>query len=390
MKKSRYIFENQKTKDKKIDSELTISVVNTYFKFREFYEMAFEIYKDNNFWVAPLWVDFSGFFKSKNLFWRHAKTKLFNAYKGGKVVGRICATIDDLYINHINKKIGFFGFFECIKDKKVAKELLKAAEGWLKDNGMEEMHGPINGRVDIASGFVIKGFKTVPFLIGYYSHEYYNDFVKNYKMHKCIDLVSYIIDLTKPIPEKIKQKVKECEKKGIKIRNFSRLFFDREMKWWLKKFLAVFKDHWGYAPFSVKEIKTRFGIKELRWIIDSKLFLVAEYKGKPIGFRWTLPDYNLLFKDLKGKLGIRGIIYILKNRKKIDRGRFIVMGIDKEYQGKGIGTCMNYYNLVEMKKRGYKSAEYGWIDENNIGSRKAGEKLGGKLYKIYRVYKKKI
>ncbi|KYK26903.1 hypothetical protein AYK20_08505 [Thermoplasmatales archaeon SG8-52-1] len=66
------------------------------------------------------------------------------------------------------------------------------------------------------------------------------------------------------------------------------------------------------------------------------------------------------------------------------------MGIKKNYRGKGIGTCMNYYTLLEMKKRGYRCAEYGWIDEDNIASRKAGEKIGGKLYKIYRVYKKSL
>jgi hypothetical protein len=66
------------------------------------------------------------------------------------------------------------------------------------------------------------------------------------------------------------------------------------------------------------------------------------------------------------------------------------MCIKKKYRGKGIGTSLNYYNLLEMKKLGYSDAEYGWIDEENIASIKSGEKIGGKLYKIYRVYEKNI
>ena len=66
------------------------------------------------------------------------------------------------------------------------------------------------------------------------------------------------------------------------------------------------------------------------------------------------------------------------------------MGIKKEYRGKGIGTCLNYHTIIEMKKRGYLNAEYGWIDEDNIASRKAGEKIGGKINKIYRIYEKNI
>jgi len=56
----------------------------------------------------------------------------------------------------------------------------------------------------------------------------------------------------------------------------------------------------------------------------------------------------------------------------------------------GIGTYLNYYTIKEMQKRKYTSAEYGWIDEINIASCKAGEKIGGELYKIYRVYSMNI
>jgi hypothetical protein len=250
------------------------------------------------------------------------------------------------------------------------------------------MLGPINGRVDIGCGFVIKGFDSIPYLIGHYSHSYYNDFVEKFNMKKSLDLLSYKIDLRNPIPKDLKEKAKKCEKKGIKIRIFNRLKFKKEMDWWLDMFMKVFEDHWGYTNVPYDEVKNRFGIKELRWIVDPKLFLVAEKNGKPIGFRWTLPDYNVLFKKLNGKLGIKGLIYVLINRRKIHRGRFIVMGLKKKYRGMNIGTCLNYYNLIEMKKRGYESAEYGWIEEKNIASIKAGEKIGGKLYKIYRVYEK--
>lgn len=268
--------------------------------------------------------------------------------------------------------------------------MLNAAQDWLKSQGITKMQGPINGRADIGSGFVVEGFDSIPYLIGHYSNKYYIDFVKDFKMEKSKDLVSYLVDLKQPIPQGLKEKAEECEQKGVKIRKFNRLKFKKETKWFLEMFLTVFADHWGYTPVSIDEVKNRFGIKELRWIVDPSLFLVAEFDGKPIGFRWTLPDYNILIKNLKGKLGIKGLLYFFLNKKKIQRGRFIVMGIKKEYRGMGIGTCMNYYNLVEMKKRGYTDAEYGWIDENNIASRKAGERLGGKIYKIYRVYEKTI
>ena len=67
--------------------------------------------------------------------------------------------------------------------------------------------------------------------------------------------------------------------------------------------MKEFQDHWGYTSISNKEVKSRFGIKQLRWIVDPSLFFVAEKNNQPIGFRWSLPDYNILFKEFNGKLG---------------------------------------------------------------------------------------
>ena len=386
----KYIFELNSPETIKISSDAEIKVVNSIEDFKDFFNAAFDIYKDNEYWVSPFWSELRDFFKKKNSFWSHSRSKLFVAYKKDKPVGRIGAFIDDYYCKEVNKKVGFFGFFECVNDKKIALELLNVAQDWLKSQKSVEMQGPVNGRVDLGSGFVVKGFDSIPYLLGHYSHKYYNDFVENFNMKKSRDLVSYHVDLKKPISSKLKEKAESCEEKGIKIRRLSRFKISKEMDWWLEMFMSIFADHWGYTSVSSYEIKNRFGIKELKWIVDTKLFLVAEVNGKPVGFRWTLPDYNVLFRDLNGKLGIKGVLYVLFSRRKINRGRFIIMGVEKEYRGIGIGTCLNYYNLLEMKKRGYDSAEYGWIDEGNVASRKAGEKLGGKLYKIYRVYEKKI
>ena len=383
-----YVFQQAPFQNIPVNSTLSIRVVNTMESFKQFYEMPFKIYSEKENWVAPFWSEVRDFFKTSQLFWSHAECQLFIAVRNNEPVGRIAATIDHSLAGGKKTTIGFFGFFECINDYTVAKGLLDTAKNWLKEKGMAEMHGPIDGRVDVGSGFVIKGFKTLPYLLGHYSKDYYVNFMEQYAMKKERDLVSYHIDLTKEIPLKVKESVKRCEQQGITIRKFNRFRYSRELKWWIAMLMEEFADHYGYTSSSESEVKERFGIKQLRWIVDPHLFLIAEYEHQPIGFRWSLPDYNQVFKDMNGTLGTTGMLKVLlTRRKKITRGRFIIMGIKKKYRGMGIGTCMNYYTLLEMKKRGYKSAEYGWIDEKNIASRKAGEKIGGELYKIYRVYK---
>jgi len=383
-----YVFEKASSQSNPINSNLTIHVVDTMELFKEFFELPFRIYSERDKWVAPFWSEVRDFFRTDQLFWSHAECQLFLAFRNNEVVGRIAATIDHSLSDSERTTIGFFGFFECINDYTVAKGLLDTAKNWLKQQGMKEMHGPVNGRVDVGSGFVIRGFKTLPYLLGHYSKDYYVDFMEQYVMKKERDLVSYHIDLTKDIPSKVGESAKRCEQKGITFRRFSRLHYSRDLKWWISMLMEEFADHWGYTSSSESEVMERFGIKQLRYIVDPRLFLIAMHEGEPIGFRWSLPDYNQVFKDMKGKLGLLGMVKVLlTRRKKIDRGRFIIMGIKEKYRGMGIGTYLNYHTLVEMKRRGYKSAEYGWIDEKNIASCKAGEKIGGELYKIYRVYK---
>jgi hypothetical protein len=389
--KKKYVFEKNNSKTFEISKNKKIKVVNNIKLFEDFFKVSWNVYKKNQYWVPPFWNEIKSFFYKKHLFWSHGDCKLFIAYKNGIPVGRISSIVDYEFIKANNKNTGFFGFFECINDSEIAIKLLNLAEKWVLEKKLNYLIGPINGRVDIGAGFLIKGFHSIPYLIGNYSLDYYNIFVEEFGMKKLKDLVSYNVNLNKKISnqEIIKCK-KKCEKMGIKIRKFKSYKFKKEMEWWIDIFMNEFQDHWGYTSIPYEEVRSRFGIKQLRWIVDSDLFLVAEKNNKPIGFRLSLPDYNLIFKKFNGKFGILELLYVINNRKKINRGRFIAMGIKKEYRGKGIGTCLNYHTILEMNKRGYLSAEYGWIDENNIASKKAGEKIGGHLYKIYRVYEKNI
>jgi len=382
----RYIFEDQQ---RETLGNNEIVVVNDKKSFRDFYYADRIVYKDDPRWVPPLWDEIKDFFQEKNLFWSHASTKLFVAYKDNQPVGRIAAFVDTKFIESMGKPIGFFGFFECINDLSIAYSLLSAAENWLASQRMIEMIGPVNGRVDMGCGILIKGFEEEPYIYDTYTPPYYITLLETYGMKKHKDLVSYKLDVNQPIPESLKRAAKRCEENGIKIRGFNRLRANKELDWWVKLMMEAFSNHWGYIKVSEEEVKKRFGVRQIRWVVDPKLFIIAEKNKEPVAFKWVLPDYNQVFKHLDGKLGIKGyILFLFRKNKLIDRAKFNFVGVKKEFRGQGIASYMNYYTLKELKRRGYKSAEIGWIDEENIPERKATEKLGVQLTKIYRVYEK--
>jgi ribosomal protein S18 acetylase RimI-like enzyme len=390
-KSGKYVFDSDKPKTRDISSTYKISVVTNLKDFKDFFNVHWLVYKDDEHWVPPIWQEVRDFFKSKNPFWTHGKAQLFVAYKDNVPVGRIAAIIDYSFTKSVNENIGYFGFFECIKDFDIALLLYDASQEWLKSKGMSVIQGPINGRIDIGCGFLYEGFGSTPFIFSSYSPKYYIDFVEKYGMEKSRDQLVYYLDLEPAIPQYLKNASEKCEAKNIKIRGFDRLHTKKEMDWWVKLMMETFSHHWGYVNVSEEEVRTRFGVKQARWIVDSGLFLVAENAdGKPIAFKWSTPDYNQALKKLNGNLGFLGILKFFWYKRKINKGRFNFVGIEKEYRGQSIGSCMNYYTMLEMKKRGYPGAECGWIDEKNIASQRTIEKTGAKPYKKYRVHKKTI
>lgn len=358
--------------------------------FKEFYQLSWKIYKDDPYRVPPFSSEFNDFFLRKNPFWNHADAALFIAYKDDVPVGRIAAIIDYLYCNTIGKNIGFFGFFECINDYQYAKLLLQSAETWLGSKGMDLLLGPVDGRVDNGCGFLCEGFNYPQSLLSSYSKNYYLSFVEQFNMKKSRDQFSYYIDLTKPISAALKEKARRCEESEIKIRKFNRLRTNKELNWWIDLFLETFAAHWGFIPASPEEVRFRFGIKQMRWIVDSDLFLVAELHGEPVGFLWATPEYNQIFKLMDGKLTFFKYIDFIREKKHIKYGKLHMIGIKKELHEKNIGSYLNYNILVEMKKRGYTGAEVGWIDEKNEAAHHAIALAGAKLFKKSRVFEKNI
>lgn len=357
---------------------------------KKFYQFPFQLYQDNPYWVAPLWYEMKSFFHTNNPFWSHAEAQLFLAKKNNKTVGRIAAIIDRSYCKLVGEDVGFFGFFECVNDFECAKALLTTAENWLTAKHMKVMRGPIDGRADVGCGFLAMGYDHRCSLLSSYSPAYYITFAEQYGLKKIRDLFLYHIDLSKPLPKRLEEKAKECLASGVQVRTFNRLRTGHELRWWVDLFLETFADHWGYVPVSAEEVKTRFGIKQLRWFVDTRLFLVAEWDGAPVAYLWSTPDYNEVFQKMNGRLGPVQLLQFLSAKQTIKTGKLHLIGIKKQHRHKNIGSLLNYRSLLEMKNQGYTGAEVGWIDEQNTNAHNTIALTGARVIKKHRVFEKPL
>ena len=76
---------------------VTIRQVETKQDRKAFVDFAWEVYKDDPAWVPPLKDEVHGLITpGKNPWFEHARAQLWLAERGGKIVGRISAQVDDL------------------------------------------------------------------------------------------------------------------------------------------------------------------------------------------------------------------------------------------------------------------------------------------------------
>jgi GNAT superfamily N-acetyltransferase len=79
-----------------------------------------------------------------------------------------------------------------------------------------------------------------------------------------------------------------------------------------------------------------------------------------------------------------------KVRRQVDWLRVFALGVLPEYRGTGVDALMYIETAKAAIKRGYKRAEMSWILENNEMMNRSIKMLGGKVYKTYRMYEKKM
>ncbi|MDR2676697.1 MAG: hypothetical protein LBC05_01635 [Endomicrobium sp.] len=354
-----------------------------------FVRFPWRIYPKDSLWVPPLISDFMNtILENKNPFWKHAKKQLFLAYDSdGNIVGRIAAIIDYNYIVFQNEKCGFFGFFECFDDNKVAKALFYSVEVWLKEHNIHKMIGPMNPSVNSECGFLYDGFNVPPSFLMTYTPKYYLNLVEKVGLKKIKELYAYDMDIK--IDSRIirLERVVSVIKKRIPtlvVKTMQKNSFESDFKTALYIYNRAWEKNWGFVPWNEEEF-TNLAMK-LKMLIDPRMVIIATIYNSPVGILISLPNYNQVLKKLNGRLFPFGIFKFFYYKKEIDTLRLMVMGVLKEYRNKGIESVMYELGLKNAIKIGYKHCELSWVLDDNIMTQRTAEMMNGKIYKKYAIY----
>lgn len=372
-------------------SNIEIRPVQSKKDLQNFIKFQWKINENDPNWVAPLMMDrLKVLNKETNPFFKDNPGEFFLAYKNGDVVGRIAAIINHQHNKFHEDKTGFFGFLEAENDKEIFSNLLDTVEKWLKEKNYDSMMGPMNPSTNDEVGFLIDGFDSPPYFMMTHNPPYYNEIMTALGFEKAKDLYAYYIHKDYLNLERVNQLSESMKKKfSVSIRAINLKNFQDELKVIREIYNDAWSRNWGFVPMTPEEFD--FVANDFRKIIDPELVMIAEYKGKPIGFSLALPNYNEVFKKIpNGKLLPFGIFTFLFNKNKIKSLRAITLGVTKDYQTSGIGGMLILETILRGLSAGYDSAEMSWVLEDNELMNKGASLVGGKIYKTYRVYQKSI
>lgn len=354
----------------------------------EFIRFPLRLYRDDPHYVAPLLIERREFLDpAKNPFFSGARVKLFLAFRGAEVVGRISTCIYFAHNETHREQVGFFGFFDTIDDEAVAHALLKVALITVKQEGMTALRGPASFSTNHECGFLYQGFESPPVVMMPYNRPYQIRFAESFGLTKVMDLYAYLLKSDVGLSERVARIAeKVAQRSGITVRPLNLRRFDDEVEVIKDLYDRAWENNWGFVKMSDAEF--RHTAKQMKQILEPNLALIAEVDGAPVGFSLSLPNINQALAYLDGTLLPTGVLKLLwhtKVRNKIDGVRTLIMGVIPDYQKRGVDNLLHVRTWRNGVARGYYWSELSWVLETNQLMRSIATNLGAEEYKTYRM-----
>ena len=369
---------------------VTIEEVCTRKQQKEFLDFPLKLYKGNPYFAPPLYMDEKKIFRKDFVYNDMCDSIHFNAYKDGKMAGRVSGIIQRAANEKTGKKQVRFTRFDVIEDEEVAQQLFKALEDWAIQKGMDEVVGPLSYSDLEREGMLIEGFDQPATFEETYNHPYYQTFIENYGYQKEVDWTGSLIRIPKDYDGEVD-----------KLANFVMKRYNlhlgpaRNTKDFLKKYAdGIFelldKSYellYGTVPFT--DGMKKMMIDNFKLVIDIKyVAAILDENDKMVCFGLAFPAINDAVRPSGGKLTPLALIRLLKALKKPNVIDLCLIGVDPEWLNRGVSIIIS----AEMMKM-LKNVEYADTNlnlEDNYAIQNQWKRFDEQKVKRYRCYVKQL
>jgi len=344
-------------------------------------------------WVHPIYMDDKKYFTPrKNKAFTYCDVVLTLARRDGRVVGRIMGIINRRFNAHRKEDMARFAYLEAVEDRDVFRALVRAVEDWARAKGATRIIGPYGFSDQDPEGWLIEGFENRATIATYYNFEWMPGYIEEMGYGKDIDYYVYKIPVPKELPEfyvKIHDRIRR--KGSYTLVEFTKR---KDLKPWIVPIFTLMNETYvnsniyGYAPLDEKEMNDL--AKRYLPIVDPRFVKIIKKGDEVVAFIIAMPDMTAGIRKARGRLIPFGFVHVLRAAKSTKQLDLLLGAVKEGYRGLGLDVLMGVAEL-----RSASAAKMEFLDthhemESNVMVRGEMEKMGGILYKKYRVWTKPL
>ena len=346
---------------------ITVRQVTTKKQQKEFLDFPLKLYRGCPYFVPPLYSDEKKMFRSDYVYYDTCESVFYNAYRDGKMVGRIQGILQKAHNEKTGEKRIRFTRFDAIDDQAVADALFGALENWAKEKGMNIVCGPLGFSDLEREGLLIEGFDELATFEEQYNYDYYGRLIERCGYGKEVDWEErkiYLPDEDDGTLEKMADFIMKRYRLHIGEAKSKKDFIDRYGKEFFELLDRGYKDIYGTVPFTD-------GMRKM--LIDNFMLIIElKYVGVVLDENDRLVMLGILFPSLSkavqpsgGKLTPAALVRILhaaKHPKLLDFG---LIAVDPDWANRGIATIASAHILKLLREPGIEYAETNLNLEDN-------------------------
>ena len=371
---------------------LEIIEVKTKKQQKDFLDFPLKLYKDNPCFVPPLYGDEKKMFRADYVYYDTCEAACWNAYRDGKIVGRIQAILQKAHNEKTGEKRIRFNRFDAVDDQEVADALFRTLEDWARSKGMDTVCGPLGFSDLEREGLLIEGFDELATFEEQYNADYYQRLIENCGYGKEVDWEERKIYLPEKddgnlekmasfIMERYNLHFGPAKNKRDFIRRYGDEFFELIDK--------GYKDIYGTVPFT-KGMKDML-IDNFMLIIDLKYVgVVLDENDKLVMLGLCFPSLGRAVQKSGGKLTPAALIRILhdvKHPKILDLG---LVAVDPEWANRGVANIASAHIMKLLHQEGVEYCETNLNLEDNRSIINQWKRFRAVQHKKRRSFVKKI
>jgi hypothetical protein len=360
---------------------------------RRFVRFPFDLYRDAPYWIPPMVSDArKQIDRKRNPFFLHSDADFFLAQEGKEVVGRIAVMENRNYNTYHNRRYGFFYLFDAIDDSSVSDALYGAAFNWCRERELDTIIGPKGFTVFEGMGILCDGFDQLPAMGIPYNYPYYSRLAEYAGLEKEVDFTSYYVSVSEfEMPERIARLASKVqERRGLRIKNFgSKDELRAHVMDILEAYNHTFTENWEYAPVTREEAES-VAAQMLQIARPEMIKMIVNRDEQIVGFLFSFVNVGRALQRCRGRLFPLGWFYLLRELKRSPWVDVNGMGILEHYRGLG-GNVIMYNELYKSLHGGqFEHADMTQMADFVVRMLADANTLGGKPYKVHRVYRKAL